>query len=310
MKRIALQGLVIAPLFIVAPAVWQDCQPAAGLALALSGFGLIWSDHETEAGALVLGGAALAVSVLTMPAVFSRPGGYYINPNIAGAALAMLLMLALYRRAWAWAGLIGLGLGATVSVGAILGAGAGLGILGASEPRFRRWAGNHKRLVILGVLGALVLALGAGAVLVTRRNWLSERPALWHDAVLMIKSDPLTGGGAGSYWRSQFVLGFNPDWSRVKPKLQPHAHNIYLHIGAEYGLPALALVLVGAGLIFWKSNPPGRAALAVVAVHGLVDATILYIQPALVLYSIVYIGGAFDQWRVNPRGQQIDLAGG
>lgn len=106
------------------------------------------------------------------------------------------------------------------------------------------------------------------------------------------------------------MLGYNPRWSRVKPLVQPHAHNIYLQLGAEYGLIALGAVLAAAGLVGWKSNPPARAALAVVAVHGLVDATIFYIQPALALWMIVYIGGAFDQWRVSPIVQQIDLAGG
>ena len=261
-KRIALQAAIIAPFFIVSPAIWNACQPAASIALVLSGAALIWSSHELETNAIILAGAALAVSVLVMPHN-GRGAGYYHNPNLAGAALAMLLMLAIQRRSWCYAAIIGAGLLATVSIGAIIGAVAGLV---AFSGAILRWIGQHKHIAAIALILAVLVGVAGFSLVATGRHWWSTRPILWRQAITLIRADPLTGAGPGGYHLTQFVWSFYPGdsgWSRISPKIHPHAHNIYLHIGADYGLIALAAVLAAALVVYRHSNQAARATLIV-----------------------------------------------
>ncbi|MBP2637159.1 MAG: putative bicarbonate transporter, IctB family [Firmicutes bacterium] len=66
------------------------------------------------------------------------------------------------------------------------------------------------------------------------------RIALWESTIAMIMDNPLFGIGWGAYWlvypEYDFFLN-NPDARIV------HAHNMYLHIAAEIGIPGLVAFL-------------------------------------------------------------------
>ncbi|MGL5512118.1 MAG: O-antigen ligase family protein, partial [Sporomusa sp.] len=70
------------------------------------------------------------------------------------------------------------------------------------------------------------------------------RIALWESTIAMIFDKPLLGIGWGSYWivypKYDFFLN-NPTTTIV------HAHNMYLHIAAEIGIPGLIIFL---GIIY------------------------------------------------------------
>ncbi len=66
-----------------------------------------------------------------------------------------------------------------------------------------------------------------------------ERYYLWHRAWDVIKAKPFTGTGINTYARSHAKYDTKQNW-RVRDY---YAHNGYLQLGAEVGLPALAFFL-------------------------------------------------------------------
>jgi len=71
------------------------------------------------------------------------------------------------------------------------------------------------------------------------QNWaVIERMAHWQAALSMIASHPLTGVGAGNY-PAAYELYSLPGWNEALG----HAHNFYLNVAAEMGIPALVVYL-------------------------------------------------------------------
>ncbi len=114
-----------------------------------------------------------------------------------------------------------------------------------------------KRVLIGGTL--IVIILGAFVFLMpqhikTRFNTMIERPAgfmgerpqWWRVSLELIQKYPITGIGLGRF-RHEAQLNAPPDLSDIPY----HAHNIYLHIAVEQGIPSLFLFLWMIGLI-WK----------------------------------------------------------
>ncbi|MDE0481837.1 MAG: O-antigen ligase family protein [Candidatus Poribacteria bacterium] len=114
-----------------------------------------------------------------------------------------------------------------------------------------------KRVLIGGTL--IVMISGAFVFLMpqhikTRFNtmverptgFMGERPQWWRVSLDLIQKYPITGIGLGRF-RHEAQLNAPPDLSDVPF----HAHNIYLHISVEQGLPSLFLFLWMIGLI-WK----------------------------------------------------------
>lgn len=151
------------------------------------------------------------------------------------------------------------------SRGAWLGAAAGVGAMIAFAPR-RRWLG-------LGLAGVAVVALiglsSAGLLPATISDRLAdatdlldirdvrgvpindanyaliERQAHWQAALNMLSDQPWTGVGFSNYqpMYEQYRL---LNW----PMPLGHAHNIYLNVAAETGLPGLAAYLLVWGVVF------------------------------------------------------------
>ncbi len=77
-------------------------------------------------------------------------------------------------------------------------------------------------------------------------GFMGERPQWWRVSLELIQKYPITGIGLGRF-RHEAQLNAPPDLSDVPY----HAHNIYLHIAVEHGIPSLFLFLWMIGLI-WK----------------------------------------------------------
>ena len=69
-------------------------------------------------------------------------------------------------------------------------------------------------------------------------GFMSERPQWWRTSLQMIQKHPLTGIGLGRFRYEYQHSG--PDEQYYTPY---HAHNVYLHIATEQGIPSLLLFL-------------------------------------------------------------------
>jgi O-antigen ligase len=214
-----------------------------------------------------------------------RAFGPFLLPSSLGIYLAMALPLTLrcgIRSRWRgwrgilWAGLLLLqtaGMGASLSYGAV----ASLAI--ASLLLLFRTPARIRRRILASSAG--LAAAGGGAFLLLRGGEgispLVLRAGNWAAAWRIFLSEPLLGVGFGSFadaYPKQMVAGMNET---------AFAHNSYLQIAAEGGVPALAWVVLGMILLLSRIIPrPGSresgaaeilAALPVVAflVHNLFD---------------------------------------
>lgn len=107
--------------------------------------------------------------------------------------------------------------------------------------------------LITALLGLLVLALLIVAVVWTRADDLrgrlerspedwQMRAEMWRGTIRMIQDAPMWGHGGGSF---HLIDG---RYVQLLPgRAAVHAHNDYLHVGAEYGLVGLALALISGG---------------------------------------------------------------
>lgn len=78
-------------------------------------------------------------------------------------------------------------------------------------------------------------------------GFMSERPQWWRISLQLIQKYPLTGIGLG---RFRYEYQHNgPDEQYYTPY---HAHNIYLHIAVEQGIPSLFLFLWMITIICWR----------------------------------------------------------
>lgn len=194
--------------------------------------------------------------------------GTYVNPNHFAGLLAMTMPLAFAAALAAWerlarpegdcrhrepfpaqavafsflTALLFLAVLFSRSRGGLLAAGAGLVLTGAV------WlAGSRRPAPAAAAAAALLLATAAMGMWIglepvaeryeTASRDVGERLAVWRDALRLISERPLTGSGFGSF-------------GDVYPRVQtahlaftvPHAHNDYLQLATELGVPAAALL--------------------------------------------------------------------
>jgi putative inorganic carbon (hco3(-)) transporter len=244
---------------------------------------------------------------------FFRAHGTFGQPNPFGGYLEMVLPLALAlvaglaRPRWLWLLAVATlaataaALAMSFSRGAWLGLAVGLAaMMVAAGPR------TLAAVVLAGLVGALVALLGSFEVLpawaserlqgATRffgvfdvrqerpdaENWgIVERMAHWQAAYEMWLARPWLGMGIGQYAEAypDYML---PGWRDPLG----HAHNYYLNVLAEVGVPGLAAFLVmvaswfavAAQRVRGATTPLGRATaigvlgvLAAVGTHNLFD---------------------------------------
>ena len=126
-------------------------------------------------------------------------------------------------------------------------------------------------------------------------GFMSERPQWWKTSAQLIAKYPITGIGLGRF-RHEYQL-HAPAGAQHKPY---HAHNIYLHIAVEQGIPSLILFLGILFLIFrrlfdlrkrddfWSLGLfiGGSGFLISALVYGLADQ-ILHQRPLLIFWFLI-----------------------
>ncbi|MCX7145993.1 MAG: Wzy polymerase domain-containing protein [Sulfuritalea sp.] len=135
----------------------------------------------------------------------------------------------------------------------------------------------------------------------------SIRLQLMRVSVEGIKSAPWLGSGIGSF--PGMALAYS---EKIPPEDNPgsaeHAHNLLLDIGAELGLPAALLALLGAGLWLWRlpqrATPADAAwACGVVAILGLHSMIEYPLWHSYFLGLLALVAGAFGVSR--PIGRRL-----
>jgi len=194
----------------------------------------------------------------------------------------------------------------TSSRGGALSLGAAVGTLIlmrlVQHPRVR--AAVPLPMLVAGAMGVVAIGL-AGVVYVSwpNSNNISNRDRLlmWQSALSVTAQDPLTGVGIGQFGHAFRALR-NPFLAQDK---LASAHNFYLNVLAETGLPGLLLcgllgiAIAQQGWRHWRAAPNRGtririegvfAALAGIAVHSLVEVftttPMVLLIVALVAYGI------------------------
>lgn len=225
-----------------------------------------------------------------------------VHPNVIAGSLVLLIPIAFGWLIFAWkqirlpekllamASLLSMVsvLGLTQSRGAWMAMGVVLAIL----PVLRwRWGWMFP---ILGaaVLAALVYYAGPTNILTAiisggSVKGVAGRMEIWHRAIYMLRDFPLTGIGMGSF--TQIADALYP-FSIASPGTIFHAHNLFLQVGVDLGIPALLawlMILVISLINGWQSYLKGSrcknailtamgisltGSILAMAFHGMTDA--------------------------------------
>lgn len=260
-----------------------------------------------------------------------------IHRNVAGGGLAITFPLGLGGLGWAWSrrdwlsGMVSalalflalVALVLTASRGAWIGLAAGGVTAGylycQGYARLRKlppWLGT----ALLG--GAALLLLGGFWAVSTLPGFESllgaapageaavSRAALWRDILTLVRDYPFTGSGLGStpMVYSTYILLIHVPYIS-------HAHNLFLQIAVQQGLPGLAafLWLVGLGIRALMRPQPRRilggrfrtaafASLVALLVHGMVDAVPYVSRLVPIVFLPIGVALAFDASHASQPG--------
>jgi len=177
-------------------------------------------------------------------------------------------------------------------------------------------AGAVGLLVYPGSALDLVTAGGGGIV-----DSAQGRLALWSRALAMMADFPFTGVGMGSFTRALWLLY---PLSSVGPStVLDHAHNLFLQIGTDYGLPGLVAWLAQMLLLLWMGVDAVRCArggslwplaagllggLVAYLIHGLTDSFTYYAKGHTLVWGCLSVIAAL--WLVLQGRMQGRMQGG
>ncbi len=240
-----------------------------------------------------------------------------IHPNVMAGYLVILLPVAAALLLFAWGQLrLGLRIGLslafflmlfililTKSRGAWMGFGALVLLLAAL-----RWRSGWLLLPACLLAGIAVLALvGVGPTLEalatsSEVSGVAVREEIWSRAIFMIQEFSVTGIGMGTYGNLADALY---PFLLVAPGSVPHAHNLFLQVAVDLGIPGLIAWLAIFGLVTgcaWAVFRRGRGlhdpwlmalgagflgSQLAMAVHGLTDAvTWGMVRPAPLVWGL------------------------
>ncbi|MBW6466711.1 MAG: O-antigen ligase family protein [Brevefilum sp.] len=162
----------------------------------------------------------------------------------------------------------------------------------------------------------------------SRETTLQDRFALWSSAVGIIQDFPITGAGIFTFSK---VLGevYTAQIFEIQPMQYFHAHNLYLAIAFDLGIPGLVLytaLLSSFGVMAYRTINRGRSIIRVVVVglvsgmvahhaFGLIDANTLGTKLGIILWiflglmAALYTHKRYRGWRTDSQaGDQPGLA--
>ena len=136
-------------------------------------------------------------------------------------------------------------------------AAACIGTYSVADLLFHKSGLKARRLVFLAILTVVALCLSLfftprhikarfQTMLEHPAGFMGERPQWWQTSLELIRRYPLTGIGLGRF-RYEYQLNGPPEQYNIPY----HAHNIYLHIAVEHGMPSL-LVFVWMLVMIWR----------------------------------------------------------
>lgn len=260
---------------------------------------------------MIAGILALCLPVLPALVVGS---GRRLLPLLARLSLGVLLLL-----------LIGL-LVLTQSRSGWVGAATGWLALGSlwglsGQRRWARVAAVVMPVVIAVLIIGMILAVGP------RQAWdtvyqaggeqsveavvgsisLAGRIEIWNRALYVIRDMPFTGCGLGAF--REVVHAFYPLFLTAPDYDIAHAHNIFLQVALDLGLPGLVAylwLLAAAGAVCWRLARQGgpsvrpvvlglAAGLVGLHVYGLTDALALGSKPGLLFWVELALVAALGQ---------------
>jgi O-antigen ligase len=170
----------------------------------------------------------------------------FVQGSVAAVMLAMTAGSMMVRR---------LALGAAFAFGIVplvsgtVAASLTLGLVVGSILLPRRWAGQAVTSFMVLFAAVLITTTVVGITGELPGDWGGERRVtLWSEAVEMMADNPILGSGAFSENSPTAAKDADASW----------AHNEFLQLGAEHGIPALA---AAAGAIIWLLVRLRRAAI-------------------------------------------------
>lgn len=188
--------------------------------------------------------------------------GFFANRNAQADLIAIALTGAMLvaARHWAdWPSATRLGCAAAAAVmlagGVVTGSRMGMVVLCIPVTLALVSFGRHARIVALGGVLAAVVAIVGGTALdrvAARAQDPGNRVEIWGDSLFVARHVVPVGGGLGSF---QPLYAAAERLDHVQPTIANRAHNDYLELAIEGGLPAL-------GLLGWAVAFVGRRTLA------------------------------------------------
>ena len=284
--------------------LWPLAGACALVAAGIAGYFLLTYDWQTWPADF---GWLTQLGVKWMGVRLTLPG--YIDPNVAGGVLAILLPFVAALEGWAWRqrrkvllfintllmGLALLGLLFTSSRAAWAALAVALALWGAWSlisrlSRRRGWSGEAilVALIVIGVFSATAfVAMYPGGIvaLVNQEPGVPDGSSRWEimqGAWRLAGDFPYTGGGLNTFsglYSTYILVIFVP--------MSTYSHNLFLDVAVEqgwFGLVALAAVLAGSvGLVVQDARRGTSvehkdllrgavlASLVVMCLHGLLD---------------------------------------
>ena len=239
------------------------------------------------------------------------------NPNVMAGYLVILLPLAVGLLLFNWHGYSGLVIGfiiVTILLALIVlvmtqSRGAWLAFLiSMSVLLVLRWKRTLLLIIVCGVALVSYIILQPSSSLVNglmgegQLGSLDGRLEVWSRAIYLIQDFSVTGVGMGSFMQ---VVDLLYPFFIFEPGRIEHAHNLYLQVAADLGIPGLIAWSAALGLTFmisWQVYRSGRSAgnaltagigaglicsLISLGIHGIIDAvTWGMVRPAPLVWMI------------------------
>ncbi len=200
----------------------------------------------------------------------------------------------------------------TQSRGGILGTVAGLLVVAVWRERKFVWVIGAGALALIALI-----ALGYGGALLdfvlrmdARSATLASRLEVWQRGLMMVRDFPYTGIGIGTYNAIAHLM--YPFFIAAPDELVPHAHNQFLQVAVDLGIPGLIayvglLVAFGVSAVrAYRANRDASTRALIVGlvagmfahhIFGLTDAFILGTKPGIVMWIFFAFVAAMDGQR-------------